>query len=200
MEQGYKAGIATAVAAGMAMWSAQASAEAYVGASIGEATLEISDDIDGDILDFDDSDTAYKVFGGYMFNEYFGVEISYLDLGEQSDSFSFDGGEFGIIDAEISAEATGFALQGVGNLPLGPVDLFAKAGFIAYDADLKYTEIIDGVVDYSETEGDSGTDLMYGIGAKFSFGNLAVRAEYEILDIDDVDDLTLLSIGVQMSF
>ncbi len=44
----------------------------YVGGAIGNA--------DDDVLDDDDSST--KLLGGYQFNEYFGVEGAFVDLGD----------------------------------------------------------------------------------------------------------------------
>jgi opacity protein-like surface antigen len=105
-----KHGIIAAVAAGAALAGAPAAAELYLGASIGQATLESS--LDGAEYDncsnwssnytcydpdFEDSDTALKIYGGYMFNEYVGVEVTYYDLGSMSDDgllYSYDGGEF----------------------------------------------------------------------------------------------------------
>ena len=53
----------------------------YVGAGIGQATLEADD------VGFDADDTAFKVFGGYSFNDYFAVELTYFDGGAPSEEF-----------------------------------------------------------------------------------------------------------------
>ena len=196
----YKQGLAVAAAAGMALYSGQAAAEFYLGASIGDASVEAEDDFDGERFKLDDSDTAYKIFGGYMFNDYFGAELGYVDMGTVSDSFSFDGGEFsGPIDAAIEADITGFTAHLIGQVPVGPVDLFAKVGLISYEAKGRAT-----VSDFSTTESerfkDTGEDFAYGVGAKLNLGNFAIRAEYEVFDISDVDDLNMISIGVQFTF
>ena len=48
----------------------------YVGASIGQGTVKV------DSVDFDESDTAFKVFGGYSFNQHFAIELAYFDGGD----------------------------------------------------------------------------------------------------------------------
>lgn len=198
----YKAGLGAAVAAALALVSGPTyAADFYAGASIGDATLETSDSIDGQDFDFEASDTAFKVFGGYMFNDYFGVEVAYYDGGDQDDRFGFDGGEFGRLTAGIEASLSGFSAQGVAQYPVGPVDLFAKVGVLAWDleADL---EIWDSQNDriFSEDVGDDGADMIYGVGARYNFGQWGVRAEYEIIDAGDIDDANVWSVGVEYSF
>jgi OOP family OmpA-OmpF porin len=205
MEFSSKQGLAAAVAAALALWTAQASADAgfYIGGSVGDATIEASDDVDFDgedfSLDFDESDTAYKLFAGYMFNDYFGAELSYVDLGEPEDDFTLDGGEIGEIDVDLSAEFTGFTADLVGQLPLGPVDIFAKVGLVSYDAELEVTAT-DGIDTLSESLEDDGEELHYGIGARFNIGNFGIRGEYEVFDIGDIDDVYMLSLGAELAF
>src|SRR4026207_2221545 len=58
----------------------------YAGASIG--TTKLSDDsFESAGIDVDDSDTGFKIFGGYWFNNTSAVELSYFDLGEVSGGF-----------------------------------------------------------------------------------------------------------------
>ena len=52
----------------------------YVGGGIGDFSMEI-DEFDADDINFDESDTAYKLFVGYRFNQFFGAQFDYLDLG-----------------------------------------------------------------------------------------------------------------------
>jgi hypothetical protein len=197
MEPSVKAGITTAVATGLALVGAPASAaEWYGGLSYGETNVETSESIEGVDLDFEADDNAFKVFGGYMFNDYFGVELSYLDLGDASDRVGFDGGEIGAI--EIDAEITGFAAEAVAQYPVGPVDLFAKAGMVAWDVEGDITGFdLGGNEIGSLSADDDGEDLIYGIGARYNAGQFAIRAEYQEVDTDGVDDLSLVSIGVE---
>ncbi len=196
----YKQGLAVAAAAGMALYSGQAAAEFYLGASIGEASVEAKDDIDGERFKIDDSDSAYKIFGGYLFNDYVGIELGYVDMGSVSERFSFDGGEFsGPIDARVKADITGFTAHLLGQVPVGPVDLFAKAGLIRYEAKGKASASYASFTE-SESFKDTGTDFAYGVGARLNLGNFGIRAEYEVFDVSDVDDLNMISIGVEFTF
>ena len=199
MEQ-LKQGMVAVLAASAALISAPASAEFYLGASAGESTLETSDTFDGEEYDFEASDTHFKVFGGYMFNEYFGVEAAFLDLGALDDRVGFDGGEAGPLAIDADADFTGIAAEVVGQYPIGDFDLFAKVGVISYelDGDLTLSDS-DGVLERESFSVD-GEELIYGVGARYNFGQIGVRAEYEVVDADDIDDAFVWSIGVEYSF
>lgn len=209
------------LAAGFALSGVSAAAadagSLYVGASVGQAYIEAEDDVDfGDSdsrsLEIDGDDIGFKLFGGYMFTENFGIEAGYVDFGSHDDDFSFtetgflpEGGSFEVdVDGEVEIEASGFTLAGVGVLPVGPVELFAKVGLIVWDADVSASATANfgegGTERFSESDGLDGEDLMYGVGASWAFGDLAVRAEYENYDIDDVDSTELWSIGLTYRF
>lgn len=61
----------------------------------------------------DERDTSYKLFGGYQFNRYIGMEGGYFDLGKTRFSSTAPGGAF---NNETSVK--GFNLDLVGTLPL----------------------------------------------------------------------------------
>jgi OOP family OmpA-OmpF porin len=145
----------------------------YAGVGIGQATLEV-DDLD--FVDFDASDTAFKVFGGYNFNANFAAEVSYFDGGAPSENLDFGGGFTGSIDGEL----TGLNFSAVGRIPVTQsFAIFGKLGYASYD--VKATARID---DISESGSDSGNDLSYGAGVAFSFGQFDLRGEYEAIDVD----------------
>jgi hypothetical protein len=202
MQKFYKAGTAGAIASLFVLGSAPADAEFYAGGSIGEGTVEASDSIEGEDFDFESSDTALKVFGGYMFNDYFGIEVAYLDMGALDDDLRFDGGEFGELRAGVDADLTGFSGQLVGQYPIGPVDLFAKVGMVMYDidGDLDIVDVDTGERLFSESVSEDGNELIYGVGARYNFGQIGARIEYEAIDADDIDDAYMWSIGIEYSF
>ncbi|MBX3705830.1 MAG: outer membrane beta-barrel protein [Pseudomonadales bacterium] len=145
----------------------------YAGASIGNAKVKIQDD-----LRVSEWDTAWKVYGGYMFNENIGAEFTWHDMGSVRD------GAFRVTDLN------GAAAQVIGVLPLGSFDLFGKIGYMYYDAEFQ-------VGTSSPTR--TGFELAAGFGARYNVGNFGIRAEAEAFDVGFAD-LYVLSIGAQYRF
>ena len=145
----------------------------YIGAGVGDATLKDAN--------FDASDSAYKIFGGYNIGFIplvdFAVEASYVDFGNPSTSAG-------------NVEVTGLNAFGLAGLSFGPFGVFAKAGMINWDADSTFG---------ATSSSDSGTDPAYGVGARFAIGSFAVRAEYEVYDLDNTD-LGMASISGVFTF
>jgi|KBSSwiStaDraftv2_1062776.scaffolds.fasta_scaffold154518_1 OOP family OmpA-OmpF porin len=164
----------------------------YAGASIG--TTKLSDDSFEDSgIDLDDSDTGFKIFGGYAFNKNLAVELGYFDLGEASGSFS----DPFIGDASFDVGVSGLNASVVGRVPVSETfSLFGKLGFASYDLDGHVT--IFGLGSASDSQ--SETDLTYGIGAALSLGpQWEMRAEYEAIDVDN-GDANMLSVGAMYRF
>ena len=162
----------------------------YVGASAGQATLDVPLDPS---LTFDENDTAYKVIAGYNFdfgNFDLGLEGAYVYLGEPS---------IGDSTASVAFETTGFSGFGVAALELGPVDLFAKAGVLAWDVTARITGS-QVPPDFRFSDSDNGSDFAYGVGARWNIGRFGIRAEYEGFDVSDTDSLYMWSVGLTYSF
>jgi len=149
--------------------SAGADSGFYIGGGVGDASVDIDD--------FDESDSAYKIFGGYNIGFIplvdFAVEASYVDFGNPGNS-------------SANVEITGINAFGLAGLSFGPFGVFAKAGMMDWDVD-------------SSGGSDSGTDPAYGVGARFSLGSFAVRAEYELYDVDRAD-VEMLSVSAVFTF
>lgn len=161
----------------------------FIGASVGTATVsaDVADPTDPGFADinFDEDDFAFKVYGGYAWDLPvidFGVELGYFDLGSPSASVGAE--TVGISVSGYSA----FALAGVN---LGPVGLFLKGGMASWDADLLIANL---------TGSDSGSDPAYGVGLRLTFASLEVRAEYEIFDVADADDVYMATLGLAWRF
>jgi OOP family OmpA-OmpF porin len=143
----------------------------YVGGGIGDFSSEL-DDLDGADIDFDEDESAYKLFVGWRFNQFFAAQFDYLDLG-RSDSQIGTG--------NLAIDTSGYVARVEGTLPLAFFELFATAGLIFSDvnADFAGTEIFD------ETENDP----IYSVGAGVEIAErLTLRLEYEIIDIESFDD------------
>ena len=155
----------------------------YLGLGLGDATTQASGtDPGGSEYDFDESDSGYKVFGGYNFGVVplvdLAIEASYVHFGNPSTD-------------STSVEVTGLNAFGLAGLSFGPFGIFAKAG------------LIDWGVDTSEgtyTNSESGTDPAYGLGARFAFGSFAVRAEYEYYDLDSDAEVAMASVSAVYTF
>jgi len=162
--------------------SAYAENKFYLGVSIGENTIEEDNVFAGE--DFDDSDTGFKAFGGYQFHKHFAVEANYTVFGDTEDDIAG-------IDTEVEFDTFGVNLVGIA--PIAErFDLFAKLGFAYWDAEVKAFGISDD---------DDGTDLSYGLGARFNFNEqVSVRAEYEGIDVDGLDTADFLSMGIEFNF
>lgn len=133
----------------------------------------------------DESDTSWKLLGGYRFNRYVAVEASYIDWGEVTASVN--------TGAQVAAKQHSYGLAVVGTIPLGQrFELFGKAGFLQTEQETRRITPSPSTVDRDETE------LHYGLGAKYGFTeNWALRGEWENTDKLKVE---LLSIGVEYRF
>lgn len=167
----------------------------YVGAGIGNSGVEIdgNDPNLGDIddRDFNGDDVAYKLLAGFRVVDWFGVEASWNDFGTPDDA-----AEVGNVPIETEFETDGFDLSAMGILPVGEsFDLFAKAGYFIWD--LEGNANNGGVIERVENDGE---DFTYGAGAQWNPGNFGVRAEYQIYDIEGLDDVWFLSLDALFRF
>ena len=159
----------------------------YVGGSIGQSSVDFDFPDSGETpFGFDDNDTAWKVYGGYVLDlplVDFGVEGGYVNLGEFSERLP-------MLAAE--ADITGLNLWGVAGIDVGPIGVFGKLGAVAWDLDGRVSGIANLSID------DNGTDIGYGLGAKFMLFSLEFRAEYERYQIEDGVDM--FSVGATWVF
>ncbi len=141
----------------------------YIGASVGAASTEFEENG----VDIDDSDLAYKLFGGWQFNGLFAIEGGVNYFGEPGED-------------NVDAELTGISLFGVFGIPIGPVRAFVKGGGVAWDAD------VDGADD------DDGVDLAGGVGVDFELFSIGWRVEYERFEA--AESIDQASIGITFTF
>jgi hypothetical protein len=161
------------------------SAVAAEGFYVGAAGMQSRFDSDQfDVEDVDEEDTGWKIFAGVRPIAGFGIEGAFVQFGEAEAPSVAVGGPF-----EAKAEA--FSLFGVGYMPVGPVELFLKAGAARIDAEAD----VDAVL-YEDKE----IEFAYGGGVQFNLGQLGLRAEYEKFDTDVIGDLDVISLGVAFTF
>jgi hypothetical protein len=156
----------------------------YVGIGIGDFSSAVDridglDSVDDVGLELDADEDAKKVFAGWRFNRFVAAQIDYIEFGESQ-------GARNTLGVGLGSDTKGFAPSIVGTLPAGPVELFARAGVIFYDIDVTTNGL--GAVP-SPLIDSSGEDLVLGAGIGFDvLERFNVRAEYEQIDIDELDD------------
>lgn len=123
----------------------------------------------------DTSETAWKLYAGYQFTKYLGVEAEYVDFGRYNFNgtatvppvgFAFNG----------NVKIDGYGLVGVGTLPLS--DSFSVLGKLGVFYSHESGSLT--VLGLSAGGSDNKTRATYGVGLKYAFNhNLSVRAEIE---------------------
>jgi OOP family OmpA-OmpF porin len=162
----------------------------YVGGHFGQSSA----DCQVTVGSCDDSDTAWKILGGYQINRNFAVEFGYADLGTISVS------AFG---QTFNLETTAWDLVGVGSWPFAnQFSVYGKLGFHRSETEVGSAK-------------DDGIDLTFGLGVRYDFSrNLGVRGEWQryssvstpsatqgpVTITASEGDIDLLSIGIVYKF
>jgi OOP family OmpA-OmpF porin len=174
--------------------ASQASAQGfYIGGSVGRSDADDSNAVPDLITSgsADGTDTGFKIFGGYQFNPYFGLELAWVDLGTAKYSGSFAG--FPVTGGTVKTQ--GFNFSAVGTYPFGSgFAVFGKIGAFAWES--KQNDVTAGIP-FSNKE--NGGDVSFGIGASYDITkNIGIRAEWERFKA--VGDIDLLSVGLVYKF
>ncbi len=168
------AGALLALIAGPAFAQSDNPEGLYIGAGIGDFSSDVDglDAVDDANIDLDDDEDATKLFGGWRFNNFVAVQLDYVDFGGSSAATEL---------LDITTDTKGIAPSVVGTLPLGPVELFGRAGVIFYDLEINAPS--ESLVDVS------GEDAVVGVGVGGTLlERLNLRVEYERTDIEELDD------------
>jgi len=162
----------------------------YIGIGFGDVTAsyEMIDFDDGSVTEgvVDNSDSAWKIFGGYEINRHFAIELGFADLHNDADNrttfsgisngtgsryVSLPGGEVSVDIDDIS----GYFIAATGSLPLtSRLGVNAKVGAIVWDAQQTMVDL------EQRTHALEGTDALIGIGVEYRFDNgIGIRGEAE---------------------
>lgn len=160
----------------------------YIGAGIGQFDSKV-EDIEGltdAISNFDkEDDTAWKVFAGWRFMKWLALEAAYIDLGNPRGNFDASG-----TSGDYTVELSGFAPYLVGTLPLGIFELSGRVGYYFHDLEINVDLDNIGPGNGDVIGSDESTEaFVYGVGAGVTFfDHLNTKLEYELYDVDRMDD------------
>lgn len=174
---------------------------AYVGFNAGRANQKLSVSTDEGSGSVKDSSTGYKLYGGYEFNQYFGVQGGYVDLGKAKANVAEDD-----VQGNVSSKVRSLYIAATATLPLNEqFALFAKLGISQNRVKLA-ADYSEPGFSFSGSASRNRTAPLIGIGAAYSFSkNLAAVVEYEDFGkVGKGDGLSfkanLFSVGLRYKF
>ncbi len=185
----------------------------YVGLSFGQSKVSIDDSdvptvggATATSISKDETDSGFKLYGGYRFTRNFALEGGWADLGSFRATRNVTAPAVGSFTAEI--ESSGPYIDAVGIIPLQQFALFGKLGamYAKTEATLSTTGAVILAPGIPRSVDDSELEFKFGLGASYSFTrNFAIRAEYErFFDVGSSDtaegDIDLISIGIVFRF
>ena len=131
---------------------------------------------------------GWKVYGGYQFNKYLGVEGGYVNLNDMT-------GRTGAIVTNMDTDA--WTLGAVVSYPV--TEKFSVMGKVGAAYMLTDVNVKNGAA-LTVRGGDDGYEPNYGVGVSYALlDNLSVRAEWERFDRKEYD-IDLMSAGIAMKF
>jgi hypothetical protein len=159
----------------------------YAGVAYGEfdVTIENIEGLTEAVQDLDTDSSAWKAFFGWRLNPYLAFEGDYIDLGDADGGFDASGSS-----GDYTLELSGFGVYAIGSLPLGIFELSGKLGYYFHDVtiDVDMDNIGPGNGDVIGSD-ESGEAWAYGVAAGVTFlDHIHAKLEYEVMDIDDLDD------------
>jgi hypothetical protein len=169
-------GVLTAMLIGS---TAHADSGFYIGGSLGDASIESID------IRFDEEDSAWKAFGGYI------VDMPVIDFGIEAGFVDFGAASATILAQEFEVDVTALSAFAMVGVDWGLFGLFAKAGLVSWNTDTSIAGL---------QESADGSDSAYGVGFRLNFSSVEIRAEYEEFDIEDIDTLDMVSVGILWRF
>ena len=146
---------------------------AYVGAGISLLSYTQPADLAGP--EVSDDANAYRLLGGYRFNDRYAVEAG-----------------FGAT-ADIQRTFSAFSVRGIALLPLSNADFFGGVGY--YEATFNKS-VLSGADGLERT--DRGAAAIGGF--VFNLPRVSVRGEYEWLDTDGEREASSISVLVLLRF
>ncbi len=167
--------------------------ELYVGFHLGQAgvDIEVGDAFD-QVLDGDANSRNYEA--GFRFSRYFAVEASYYDFSKVDGTIRPCAERVPCTDLQIRGKINALSVAIVPRYEVtGRISVFAKAGLVAWGADIE-----DAVDELELTLEDlDEDDLIYGVGVEIQLlGRLRAVGRIESIG----GDIETFSAGVRLGF
>ncbi len=159
----------------------------YVGGGVGQSNVAVDFTSDATPVRFDADDVAFRIFGGYRFSPYFAIEVVYSDLGDFTDD---------VVDERVTLGFKGVTPYLIGTLPIGRFELVARFGYFVNTTEFAVESPLGN---FSASE--SNDSVVYGAGVGMMVSkHFNVRLEYEVHELDDVDDANVAWLTVAWRF
>jgi len=187
---------ASILAASLASGAALAQVGSYAGASLGQSNYSI--DCSGNC---DKTDIGFKIFGGYMFTPYIGLEADYGWFGTAkiNTTRNVNGVPSNVI---AEADSDGFSGWVIGQYPIDQFRLFGKLGFARLNTNVDAHTAAGAPFNLSNN--DPSFQFAWAVGGTWMVDkNIGVRFEYEARKLKfegDNNTLGFWSIGAQYHF
>lgn len=152
----------------------------------------------------DDSQLAWKIFGGWNVSRNLGVEVSYGRANELTSTYTEQVGDI-TVSANLSTNIDIGSARVMAYLPFRLGALFGGLGY--FNAETSSTQnvglVVSGVGSVQSPVSLGGTDTDSGptaiVGVQWALSTLTLRADYELLDMNAGSAATL-NVGVSLGF
>jgi OOP family OmpA-OmpF porin len=144
----------------------------------------------------DDEDTAWSVFAGYRFSQYFSAEVGYVSFGDvqyRASGIVDPAGPVSPLPLDLGLELTarGPTVAAVGSLPLGErFDVHARAGAFFSQVRALISASAGGSTD-SDKQSESAVDYFVGAGLSAHLSpRVSLALDYALFkDVGEEDEL-----------
>jgi opacity protein-like surface antigen len=178
--------------------AAQDRAGGYIGGEIGRLNYEEDLSFIAPGAGFNESSTSLKLFGGYRFGDYIGIEADWRTIDDLESSQSVFIPDIGTIATSVGAEIDAITIRALGHVPLSWGAFIYGAGYFDYDADVFARARLQGPgplpgpgdgtnpeFELADSTSDSGGTAILGL--QWELESFNVRLNYEWFDFEDAD-------------
>lgn len=145
----------------------------YIGGAAGGGWLKSEDG------SFDEVGVAWKVLSGFR-SKFFAIEADYRNMGSIT----------GALEG-LKSTTKGFQTSALLMLPVGPLDLYGRGGAFFWKNKVAVGDVSEEI---------DGTAFGYGGGLAVRIGGFSLRAEYEVAQIEELNNPWIATGGITIAF